>query len=224
MIKTNKTPSFAEFVKKAFRKEALEIHVSVPGKIKEYDSNTQKAIVVPLLKKKWRNGSATLSDLPVLSNVPVHCLSSNNRKTFIHLPLKKGDLGMIMFCDRSIDNYLSSSPQEGEEVKSAFHDSPRHHDLSDAWFIPGILPFKLALQNISSDDIIIKNDTTKITIDPNGKISIENNNYELIETLSTLIQNLIDARVITLLGPQPFLASTIALLTQDKTKIDSFKV
>jgi len=223
MIKTNKTPTLAEFVKKAFRKEALKMHVSIPGKIKEYDKDTQKAIVVPLLKKKWTNSSSTLSDLPVLSNVPVHCLSANNRKTFIHLPIKKGDLGMIMFCDRSIDNYLSVSPREGEEVKSAFHNSPRHHDLSDAWFIPGILPFKVALQNITSDDIIIKNDETKITIMPDGKITIENSNYELIETLSTLIQNLIDARVITLLGPQPFLASTIALLMQDKLKIDSFK-
>jgi len=224
MIKTNNTPSFAEFVKKAFRKEALEIHVSVPGKIKEYDSDTQKATVVPLLKKKWKDGLSTLSDLPVLSNVPVHCLSANNRKTFIHMPLKAGDLGMIMFCDRSIDNYLSSSPQEGNEVKPTFHNSPRHHDLSDAWFVPGILPFSLALQNITTDDIIIKNDNTKITISPDGKISIENSNYELLETLSTLIQNLIDAKVITLLGPQPFLANTIALLTQDKTKIDSFKV
>ena len=223
MIKTNKTPSLAEFVKKAFRKEALEIHVSVPGKIKEYDGDTQRATVVPLLKKKWNNSSSTLSDLPILNNVPVHCLSANNRKTFIHMPIKKGDLGMIMFCDRSIDNYLSSSPQEGTEIKPIFHNSPRHHDLSDAWFIPGILPFKVALQNITTDDIIIKNDNTKITIFPNGKISIENDTYELIETLSTLVENLVNARVLTLMGPQPFTTNTLTNFIQDKLKIDSFK-
>jgi hypothetical protein len=223
MIKTIKTPSLVKFVLQAIRKEELELHVSVPGKIKDYDETTQRATVVPLLKKKWNDSSSTLSDLPILNNVPVHCLSANNRKTFIHLPIKKGDLGMIMFCDRSIDNYLSSSPQEGEEVKPVYHNSPRHHDLSDAWFIPGVLPFKLALQNVSKDDIVIKNDKFIINIKPDGTITIDNGTNELIETLSTLIQNLIDAKVLTLMGPQPFWALTVSALQIDKNKIDSFK-
>jgi len=223
MIKTSKTPSLAEFVKKAIRKDLLEVHTSIPGRIKEYDESKQKATVVPLLKKKWRNTNGTLGDLPILNNVPVFSWSCNNKKTFIHLPLKPGDLGMIMFCSRSIDNYLSSSPQEGEAIRPVWHNSPRHHDLSDAWFIPGILPFELSLKNISLNDIIIKNDKLTIKIDPDGKITIENDSNELIETLSTLIQNLINAQVLTLMGPSGFLADTLALLTIDKSKIDSFK-
>lgn len=223
MIKTLTTPTFTKFIRAAIRKDILNVHTSVPGKIKTYDETKQKASVVPLLKKKWRDSSGTLGDLPVLNNVPVFSWSCNNRKTFIHLPLKPGDLGMIMFCDRSIDNYLSSSPQEGREVEPTWHNSPRHHDLSDAWFIPGILPFEISLQNISPDDIIIKNNKLTINIAPDGKITIENDSNELIETLSTLIQNLINAQVLTLMGPSGFLGNTLALLTIDKSKIDSFK-
>ena len=82
----------------------------------------------------------------------------------------------------------------------------------------------MALQNVSSDDIIIKNDNITINIDPTGKIAINNGTNELMETLSTLIQNLIDAKVITMMGAQPFIASTITALTSDKSKIDSLKV
>ena len=223
MLKVIKTPTFAEFIKLAINKNMLELHTCIPGKIKEYDESKQKATVVPLLKKKFKDTNGTIANLPILNNVPVFNWSCNNRKTFIHMPLKTGDLGMIIFCDRSIDNYLSSSPQDDREVEPSYHDSPRHHDLSDAWFLPGILPFEISLQNISSSDIIIKNDNFTISISPDGKITINNGTNELIETLSTLIQNLINAKTLTLIGAQPFTADTIVNLISDKTKIDSFK-
>jgi len=222
MIKSTRTPSFSEFIKMALRNIALDIHVSVPGRITSYDKDTQKASVAPLLKKKFNDINATLADLPVLNNVPVLHLQCNLRNTFISLPIKIGDIGMIIFCDRSIDNYLSSIPQEGE-IKSIFHNDSRIHDLSDAWFLPGILPFNIALEDTSDDDIIIKNEDIKINIKPDGTITINNGTNELIETLSTLVDNLINAQVLTLLGPQPFIADTVAKLIQDKFKIDSFK-
>lgn len=223
MRKTTVAPTFAKFVNEAVEAGLLEANTSMPGKIKEYDESTQRASVIPLLKKKFNDTSQTIVDIPICVNVPVHQYSVNNGNTFIYLPVKPGDLGMLVFCTRSIDTYLASSPEEGAEVNPVYHDNPRHHDLSDAWFVPGIRPFQVALQNISADDIIIKNDKLTITIDPTGKISINNETNELIETLSTLIQNLIDAKVITMMGPQPFIASTIALLTTDKGKVDSFK-
>jgi hypothetical protein len=223
MIKIGNTPSFSEIIKMAMGNVALDIHVSIPGKIIKYDKDTQKASVAPLLQKKFNNTAGTVVDMPILNGVPVHHLSCNRRNTFIHIPIKVGDLGMIMFCDRAIDNYLSSSPQEGEDVKTIFHNNRRYHDLSDAWFIPGILPFSIALQDTSNDDIVIKNENTKINIKPDGTITIDNGTNELIETLSTLIDNLINARILTLMGPQPFIADTLAKLINDKLKIDSFK-
>ncbi len=223
MNKTIITPTLVKFIKEGIRAGLLETHTCMPGKIKEYDEENQKANIIPLLKKKFKDTNNTIVELPILNNVPVYCPSCNNGKTFIHFPIKTGDPGMIIFCERSIDNYLSSNPKEDEELKPVYHDSPRHHDLSDAWFIPGILPFRMALQNVSENDIIIKNDKLIITIMPDGRIKINNDNNELIETLSTLINHLINAKVITMIGSQPFVSDTITALTQDKNKIDSFK-
>jgi len=222
MIKTIKSPSFSELIKMALRNISLDIHVSIPGRVTKYDKSTQKASIAPLLKKKFNDINATLADLPILNNVPVLQMQCNIRNTFVYMPIKVGDLGMIMFCDRSIDNYLSSVPQEGE-IKSVFHNDHRNHSLSDAWFIPGILPFSVALSGINDDDIVIKNESTQINIKPDGTITIDNGTNELIETLSTLVDNLINARILTLMGPQPFIADTLTKLIEDKFKIDSFK-
>jgi len=218
------TPTFVQFIKEGVRAGLLDTHTSMPGKIKEYDKDTQKASIIPLLKKKFKDTNETIVDLPVLNNVPVHNIVCNNRKTYMYFPVKVGDPGMLHFCERSIDNYLSSTPNESKELIPVYHDSPRHHDLSDAWFVPGILPFSISLQNVPENDIIIKNDQLTITIDPSGKIKINNDSNELFETLSTLINNLINAKVITMLGSMPFITDTITALTQDKNKIDSFKV
>lgn len=222
MNKIIKTPTLAATIKNALRDISLDIHVSIPGRITKYDKDTQKASVAPLLKKKFNDINSTLEDLPILNNVPVLQIQCNLRNTFIYMPIKVGDVGMIMFCDRSIDNYLSSVPQEGE-IKSVFHNSGRVHDLSDAWFIPGILPYSISIKGINDDDIVIKNESTQINIKPDGTITINNGTNELIETLSTLVDNLTNARVLTLMGPQPFIADTLTKLIEDKLKIDSFK-
>lgn len=220
MRKTKITPTLPGFIQEAIDKNLLNLNTCIPGKVQKYDPATQKAEIVPLIKKKYTDDAETEIEIPPLNNVPVYMSSCNNRKTFITIPVKVGDIGMVIFCTRSIDNFLSTVEENSNDVKPLYHDNSRHHDFSDAWFIPGILPFGMALQNVSSDDIIISNDAFIINIKPDGKITINNGTNELIETLSTLIQNLITAQVV---GDIPFKPDTITLLTKDKSKIDSFK-
>lgn len=234
MNKTIITPTFAQFVKDAIRSELLEVHTSMPGKIKEYDETTQKASITPLLKNKYKDSPNTIVDIPICNNVPVKQRSCNNGDTFIYIPVKVGDLGMLHFCERSIDLYLSASPEEGQEIDAIYHNNSRHHDLSDAWFEPGILPFAKALQNVSSDDIIIKNDKITITIDPSGKISITNEAvapgpYDLITVLSELLATLKTSTYITTGGPDgPWTTvrnpADIAAITAHEIALNSFKV
>lgn len=212
-----KHPTLATVIQDAIKRGQLELHTSFPARIKSYDCNTQKASVIPLIKKKYLVPDKWV-DLPVINGVPVHWPIADGGKSYIHLPLKAGDLGMCIVAERSIDKYLSSDGNN-----SIIPDSSRHHDISDSWFIPGVLPFTFILDDITSNNLIIKNDNLKIEIFPDGKIEINNSANELLSVLSDLIQHLIDAKVLTALGAQPFIASTIALLTQDKTKIDSFK-
>lgn len=54
------------------------------------------------------------------------------------------------------------------------------------------------------------------------KLKVENDSHELISVLSELIQAIIDARVSTMLGPQPLL-NVVNPFSDIKTKLDTFK-
>ena len=214
----NETPTLAEVINDMIEAKILDIHVSMPGKVETYDHTQQKADIKPLLRKKYTVNGGTIVEIPVIPGVPVQWPSANAGAAYMHLPLKVGDLGLIIFTDRSIDTWLSG---DGEITSP---NDPRHHDLSDAIFIPGIRPFKQPLSNTNADNFILQNGSIRIELDPSGKISITGASNEMVSVLSDLIDHLVNAQVITMMGPQPFLASTVALLTADKAKLDTLKI
>lgn len=203
----------AEVIQEAIRAELLDLHVALPARVEKYDKNTQKANVKPLLRKRYKSDGMEI-EMPIIPGVPVQHPSANGGKAFIHLPIKKGDLGTAIFCDRSIDRWLAG---DGRIVTP---DDPRHHDLSDAIFIPGVLPFSEALLGVSSNNLIIKNDALTIELDPNGKVGIGATD-DLLAILSDFMQHVHDA-VDT--NGDSFNPGTKALLTADKGKIDGLKL
>ncbi len=215
------TPTLAELLIQAIRGELLDIHTSLPAKIQKYDSETQKADVIPLLKKKYKF-DAEPTDLPVITNVPVKWQSADGGKSFIYLPLKPGDIGWLAFSERSIDTWLAG---EGNSVSP---EDPRHHHLSDAVFSPGGLPFKKALSISNPDNMILKNDKMTIEIDPSGKIKIEGASQELLTVIDSFMGNVISANVLigsgSSAGPWPLAPATITALTQDQVNLNTLKI
>jgi len=206
------TPTLTEVIKEAIKSQLFDLHTVMPARVEKYDSATQKADVKPLLRKKYLvNNIAT--EIPVIPSVPVQWPSASGGDAYIHLPLKVGDLGIVVICERSIDSWLS-----GDGQITAPND-PRHHDLSDAIFIPGVRPWKVALAEVSSDNLVIQNDKLRIELDPSGKISIEGATQELLTVLSGVLDHLISAKVLTLWGASPFTSDTIANFTSDKSKL-----
>ena len=214
----NETGTLSEIINTMIESKILDIHTSMPGRVETYNHATQKADIKPLLRKKYTVNGGTIVEIPVIPGVPVQWASANNGAAYMHLPLKPGDLGLIIFTERSIDTWLSGNG----EITSP--NDPRHHDLSDATFIPGIRPFKQPLSNTNADNFILQNGSIRIELDPSGKISITGASNEMVSVLSDLIDHLVNAQVITMMGPQPFLASTVALLTADKAKLDTLKI
>ena len=213
-------PTMAEVIKEAIRAALLDLHVAIPARVDTYDKDKQKANIKPLLRKKYKSDGMEI-ELPVIPGVPVQHPSANGGKAFIHLPIKKGDLGTAIFCDRSIDRWLAG---KGEIITP---DDPRHHDLSDAVFIPGVLPFSQALQGILADDMMMVNDSMKVILYPDGKISIEGATAEIVTVLSDLIQHVHDSTMVTTCpagaGTGLMDPATKAILTADKTKLDTLK-
>ena len=212
------TDTLAELLLQAIRSELLDVHTCLPAKIQKYDESTQRADVIPLLKKKYKFNEKP-TDLPVITSVPVQWPSANAGAAFIHLPLKADDFGMVVFSERSIDTWLAG---EGNSVSP---EDPRHHDLSDAIFIPGVLPFKKALSISSPDNMILKNNNMTIEIDPSGKIKIEGAANELLTVIDSFMTNVIGATVIipggSSAGTYPLDPTTLTALAIDQTNLQT---
>ena len=159
------TENLAQVLLQAIKAELLDVHTCLPARIERYDETEQKADIAPLLKKKYKFEDNAV-DLPIVTNVPVQWPSANAGAAFIHLPLKVGDYGIVVFSERSIDSWLAG---EGDSVSP---EDPRHHHLSDAVFIPGVLPFKKALSVSSGSSLFVKNGDAEIELTESGDINI----------------------------------------------------
>lgn len=216
MSNKGETPTMSEVMLEAIRAELLETHVSLPCSIETYDHETQMASIAPLLRKKYKSGEEV--DVPVINNVPVQWPSGNGGASFIHMPLVKGDTGFAVFCERSLDRWLAGTGQ------TVTPNDPRHHDLSDAIFIPGVRPFQSAMAVPNNDSAFFAHGSMTIELDPSGKISITGNAKEFLTIVDNLLDELINnARVVTALGAQPFTAATITNLTAIKDDLAEIK-
>ena len=117
---------------------------ALPGRVQSFDGSKQSADIEPLIHDTWEaeDGTNQTGPLPVIPSVPV-CFPGSGafRVTF---PVAKGDTGLLIFCSRSIDRWLS----EGGSVDP---QDDRTHDLSDAIFIPGLRDFGHPIDPFKSD-------------------------------------------------------------------------
>jgi hypothetical protein len=103
-----------------------DLHTGLPGYIESFDPATRTASVVPAMKKKYRGGKELA--MPVIHGVPVQFPAS--KAASISFPLVKGDEGLILFSERSIDQWMESG-------RSSLPEDSRRFSLDDAFFIPG---------------------------------------------------------------------------------------
>lgn len=216
MSKGQATPTMAEVILQAVKARMIDLRVCLPAKIERYTPSEQKADITPLLRKKYKLDNAEV-DMPVITNVPVQWPSAGRGSSFLHLPLKAGDLGMAIFCDRSLDLYLSG---DGSKVTP---NDVRMHNITDAIFIPGVLPFKVALEDIPADNAVLQNGSMRMEIDPSGKISFEGATKEFLTIMDSVIDHLISARIVSGIGSTVFTEGTIASFQSDKDDLGTIK-
>lgn len=141
------------------------IHTCLPGQVIKYDYQTSKAEVKPCLKQKFSDG--TTCDLPVVVNVPVVWPRAGN--SMIHFPLKKDDYVLLVFCERSLDFWLSKGgTTEPGDV--------RQFDLTDGIAIPGLYPFSSSSPATDNENVQIVSGDAIIKMKPSGQVDINNGN------------------------------------------------
>lgn len=208
----------SKIVKNAVRAQLLEMRVSLPGRVEKYDPATQKAEVKPLLKRKYFNdlGDEIIKEMSVIPDVPVQ-FPGSSVDAFLSFPIIAGEtLGRIEFMDRSMELWLAGN---GAIVDPA---DDRIHNIADAVFIPGLRPFGSPLAGVSTDCVVLKNGNLIITIDPDGKISVQNNSDDFISLVKDLCEACEAITVMTGIGVQPVINKTI--FTTLKAKLEGFVI
>jgi hypothetical protein len=142
-------------IEEAIKAKIADLHTCFPAKVVAVNVSEGWCNVQPTIKKKYSDG--TIPNPPVINRVPIASYRAGN--AFISLPLKVGDYVMVVCAERSIDIWKSKGG-----VLSPL-DYRKHH-LSDAIAYPGVYPFTDPPTGASADDIVIKNETSKITVKP----------------------------------------------------------
>lgn len=146
---TSRSPNLAELISEAFDIRLGDLHTALPGRIESYDAAKQEADVKPLIKRliSAADGDEILEEIPVIPNVPIAFPRAGGY--FVTFPLAKGDHVLLIFAERSIDNY-----QAGVGIDSD-PDDFRMHSLTDAVAIPGWYPEGKSLPTTHATNLVI---------------------------------------------------------------------
>lgn len=199
------TPPMDQTIRQAIASAILNLNVHIPGKITQVLGN-QKVHVQPLLQSRYTNGK--LITLPVIQNVPVAMPVGQDWS--IKLPIAVGDTGYLLFSDRSLDSWLAGSGGITDPQDS------RTHDISDATFVPGLVPFANQTTD-STTDMVLTNGQGILRIQKAGTFKLLNSSNELLDLMSQLADQC--SQIENAGGP----TTNAAIFAQLKTKIDTLK-
>jgi len=119
------TPPLEKIIRDAVKEGIARVHTQVPGRVLEYDHDTQKAKIQLIVQHAFDNdGSVDYYKPKPLVNVPVIFPS------ILTWPLDEDDPGWVQIAERSIDEY------EATGNDTARPRDLRRFDLSDAVFYP----------------------------------------------------------------------------------------
>lgn len=117
-----------EILRRAIQTHLQEIHTAMPASIVSHAKG--KATVQPLLNRRWADGDVT--PLPIIPSVPIQW--PRTAAGSLVFKIKKGDTGLIICSERALDEWLMAGSQVTPK-------QARTHSLSDAIFIPGLVPY-----------------------------------------------------------------------------------
>ena len=237
----NNPQTYAESFKRNFSVLMSNIHTSTVGVIENYEGG-RICSVKPQVQK--RLGDGTYLELPVIEEVPLMFMGGSEF-SFTY-PLKKGDPVLIIFTERSIEEWIAS----GGEVTP---EDVRRFALTDAIAIAGLPNGGIELIEANNEDVNIQYKDSYIKIKKDGTVEMLGDadnmvRYSKLETAFNQLKQDFDTLVSTfnahihtpvivgvsggsgapavgVPGPTPTTATTVSPSTADITgaKIEEIK-
>lgn len=130
-----RSTSLIEVLEVAVAAGAASHHTQLPARVEEYNPERQVVRVQPMVGSMRTDSDGVEHEelYPAIVEVPVAWPGAGGaRLTF---PLAAGDFGMLVFSDRSLDEW-----KVNRGVQPMVPKDPRNHALQDAVFLPGLRP------------------------------------------------------------------------------------
>jgi hypothetical protein len=145
------------------RQNAMTDDNVLPAKVIAYDRVKNVVQVQPLIKIVTTQNNTISRN--ALANVPALSLGGGGFN--INFPLKEGDLGWILACDRDYANFLQT-------LQESAPNSTRIHDFGDSWFVPDVFrQYTINSQDADNAAMVIQ------SVDGTTRISIWENNIQI---------------------------------------------
>jgi hypothetical protein len=158
--------------RQAIRQALADTRCASPAFLTEdVDPITQTATVQIAIQERVRTPAGPQWwDIPSIVHVPV--LMPRGGGYAVTLPLKKGDEGLLIFCDTCFDNWWTSgqtnSPvaqNTGVSSGSQKQNEVRRHYIHDCGFLPCSISQPNVLSDYSVDSLQIRTDDATTSID-----------------------------------------------------------
>lgn len=155
-----------------FRRMSAMLRCAMPGTISSFNAGTQRATVIPGVKLKVVQGNeVTYVSLPEIQNVPITVPYGFTSGVLLTHPIHSGDPCLIIFSDRSIDNFLQTGRSENPgALLNHETTASRAHHLSDAICIPGLIADPQTVPSWNQENVELRDFDRKVyfSLGPTG--------------------------------------------------------
>lgn len=156
---SDRRPTLQEAINLAVSVGMRNLYTCIPARVTKWDASKQRADCKILIKEPFETeeGEREVQSWPIVTGVLTQFLGAGGFR--ITCPVSDGTdgqaatIGTLMFAHRSLDKWSTGN---GNEVDPEFdHD----HSLSDAIFIPGLMPFGGAWGDVPTDGMSVGKDS-----------------------------------------------------------------
>lgn len=195
---TNQDLTIEDAMQRLFANMTDTISTAIPAFVESYDPKTQLAdVTIPFVDFLQTDEGIEREEYDTLPDVPV--MYPRFGGMAIHAPLERGDLVFLVVCQRSLDEWYIS---DGKTTVSP--SDLRSLDMSDAVAFPVGHTEKNNLPEsfFDSNNMTIGNETTNVTIKPDGEVVINTTKLKIGDDTAN---------------------AALALATETKANFDAFK-
>lgn len=155
-----------------FGETSRNIHTCIPASVIEVNYDKGYVRVQPLITTVKDNSYKNEIPYPEISEVPIFFNSAGRGKARMSFPIKQGDTGLLLFSERSTENFINS---DGVSLQKSdnFVGVGVGGRLNAIGFLPEIFTAQNA-RKFSSKDIVIDNEKSKVSLAPDGTITSTN--------------------------------------------------